>query len=143
MDEDFKRKQAEAVRAEVLKSDIVITTALIPGKPAPRLVTAEMVAGMKAGSVIVDLAAEAGGNVEGCVRDQVTVTPNGVTIIGHSNLPSRLGRDASALFARNIFNFVQLMIEKGGTLKVNWDDELIKGTLVSKDGQVVHPGLQG
>jgi len=66
-----------------------------------------------------------------------------VTIIGHSNLPSRLGRDASSLFARNIFNFVQLMIEKGGNLKVNWDDELIKGTLVTKDGQVVHPGLQG
>ncbi len=143
MDEDFKRKQAEAVHAEVLKADIVITTALIPGRAAPRLVTAEMVAGMKSGSVIVDLAAEAGGNVEGCVRDQVTVTANGVTIIGHSNLPSRLGRDASALFARNIFNFVQLMIEKGGNLKVNWDDELIKGTLVTKDGQVVHPGLQG
>ena len=143
MDEDFKRKQAEAVRAEVLKSDILVTTALIPGRPAPRLVTADMVAGMKAGSVIVDLAAEAGGNVEGCVRDQVTVTSNGVTIIGHCNLPSRLGRDASSLFARNIFNFVQLMIEKGGNLKVNWDDELIKGTLVTKDGQVVHPSLQG
>jgi NAD(P) transhydrogenase subunit alpha len=143
MDEDFKRKQAEAVRAEVLKADIVITTALIPGRPAPRLVTADMVAGMKAGSVIVDLAAEAGGNVEGCVKDQAVTTANGVTILGHTNLPARLGRDASALFARNILNFVSLMIEKGGTLKINWDDELVKGTLVAKDGQIVHPGLQG
>jgi NAD(P) transhydrogenase subunit alpha len=144
MDEEFKRKQAEAVRAEVLKADIVITTALIPGRPAPRLVTADMVAGMKAGSVIVDLAAESGGNVEGTQKDQVVTTPNGVIIIGPSNLPARLGRDSSALFAKNILNFVSLMIEKGtGALKINWDDELVKGTLVAKDGQVTHPSLQG
>ncbi|MSO72979.1 MAG: Re/Si-specific NAD(P)(+) transhydrogenase subunit alpha [Rhodospirillaceae bacterium] len=144
MDDDFKRKQAEAVHAEVLKSDIVITTALIPGRPAPKLVTAAMVAGMKNGSVIVDLAAEAGGNVEGTVKDQATVTANGVTILGHTNMASRLGRDASALFAKNIFNFVTPMLEKGtGALKINWDDELVKGTLVTKDGRIVHPTLAG
>jgi NAD(P) transhydrogenase subunit alpha len=142
MDEDFKRKQAEAVRAEVLKADIVITTALIPGRPAPKLVTADMVAGMKAGSIIVDLAAEAGGNVDGTVKDQMTTTTNGVTILGYTNMASRLGRDASSLFAKNIFNFVAPMLEKGtGALKINWDDELVKGTLVTKDGAVVHPAL--
>ncbi len=142
MDDDFKRKQAEAVHAEVLKSDIVITTALIPGRPAPKLVTAAMVAGMKNGSVIVDLAAEAGGNVEGTVKDQATVTANGVTILGYTNMASRLGRDASALFAKNILNFVTPMLEKGtGALKINWDDELVKGTLVTKDGRIVHPSL--
>jgi len=142
MDEDFKRKQAEAVHAEVLKADIVITTALIPGRPAPKLVTAAMVAGMKNGSVIVDLAAEAGGNVDGTVKDQAAVTANGVTILGYTNMAARLGRDASALFAKNILNFVSPMLEKGtAALKINWDDELVKGTLVTKDGAVVHPQL--
>jgi len=144
MDEDFKRKQADAVHAEVLKADIIITTALIPGRPAPRLVTAEMVAHMKSGSVIVDLAAEAGGNVEGTRTDEVIVTPNGVTILGYANLPTRLARDASALFAKNVFNFVTPMIDKAsGTFNVNWDDELVKGTLITKDGQIVYPGLRG
>jgi NAD(P) transhydrogenase subunit alpha len=144
MDDDFKRKQAEAVHAEVLKADIVITTALIPGRPAPKLVNAAMVAGMKNGSVIVDLAAEAGGNVDGTVKDQVVTTANGVTILGHTNMASRLGRDASALFAKNILNFVTPMLEKGtGNLKINWDDELVKGTLVTKDGAIVHPSLAG
>ena len=144
MDDDFKKKQAEAVHAEVLKADIVITTALIPGRPAPSLVTAEMVAGMKNGSVIVDLAAEAGGNVAGTVKDQAIVTSNGVTILGYTNMASRLGRDASALFAKNIFNFVTPMLEKGtAALKINWDDELVKGTLVTKDGAVVQPSLAG
>ena len=144
MDEDFKRKQAEAVRAEVLKADIVITTALIPGRPAPKLVTADMVAGMKAGSVVVDLAAEAGGNVDGTVKDQVVTTANGVTILGHTNMSARLARDASMLFAKNILNFVSPMLEKGtGNLKINWDDELVKGTLVTKDGALVHPSLAG
>jgi NAD(P) transhydrogenase subunit alpha len=142
MDDEFKRKQAEAVHAEVLKSDIVITTALIPGRPAPKLVNAAMVAGMKAGSVIVDLAAEAGGNVEGTVADKATIPANGVTILGYTNMSARLGRDASSLFAKNIFNFVSPMLEKGtGTLKMNWEDELVKGTLVTKDGQIVHPSL--
>jgi len=144
MDDDFKRKQAEAVHAEVLKADIVITTALIPGRPAPKLVTAEMVAGMKNGSVIVDLAAEAGGNVDGTVKDKVTITSNGVTILGYTNMSSRLGRDASNLFAKNILNFVTPMVEKGtAALKINWDDELVKGTLVTKDGAIVNATLAG
>ena len=144
MDDDFKKKQAAAVHAEVLKADIVITTALIPGRPAPKLVTADMVAGMKAGSVIVDLAAEAGGNVDGTVKDQVITTANGVTILGHTNMSARLARDASMLFAKNILNFVTPMLEKGtGNLKINWDDELVKGTLVTKDGNLVHPSLAG
>jgi NAD(P) transhydrogenase subunit alpha len=141
MDEDFKKKQAEAIATEVAKSDILITTALIPGRPAPRLVTAAMVASMKSGSVIVDLAVESGGNVEGSKKGEVVVTGNGVIILGHANVPARLARDASALYAKNVFNFLALMIEKGGNLKVNWDDELVKGTLVTKDGQVVHPSL--
>ena len=144
MDEDFKRKQAEAVAAEVAKSDIIITTALIPGRKAPTLVSAEMVASMNAGSVIVDLAVESGGNVVGSEKDKVVITANGVTIMGHSNVPARLARDASALYAKNILNFLSLMIEKGtGNLKINFDDELVKGTLVTKDGQVIHPSLAG
>ncbi len=144
MDDDFKKKQAEAVKTEVLKSDIIVTTALIPGRPAPKLVTADMVAGMKAGSVIVDLAAEAGGNVDGTVKDEAVTTANGVTIIGYTNMASRLARDAGSLFAKNIFNFVMPMLDKeGGALNINWDDELVKGTLVTKDGNVVHPSLAG
>ena len=144
MSDDFKKKQAEAVRAEVVKADIVITTALIPGRPAPRLVTADMVADMKAGSIIVDLAVEAGGNVEGSKLDEVVVTDNGVTILGHANVAARLARDASALYARNLFNFLSPMIDKeSGALTIDWDDELVKGTLVTKDGAVVHPGLTG
>ena len=144
MDEDFKKKQAEAVTAEVLKSDILVTTALIPGRPAPKLVTADMVAGMKAGSVIVDLAAEAGGNVDDTVKDDVVTTANGVTIIGRTNMASRLGRDASSLFARNVLNFVTPMLDKeSGALNINWNDELVQGTLITKDGDVVHPSLAG
>jgi NAD(P) transhydrogenase subunit alpha len=144
MDAEFQQKQAAAVRAEVLKADIIVTTALIPGKPAPRLVSADMVANMKAGSVIVDLAAEAGGNVEDTQYDQAITTPNGVTVLGYANFPARLPRDASALFARNILNFVTPMIDKAdGSLAVNWDDEVVKGTLVTRDGTVVHPILQG
>jgi H+-translocating NAD(P) transhydrogenase subunit alpha len=142
MDDEFKQKQAAAVAAEVAKSDILITTALIPGRPAPKLVSADMVRSMKAGSVIVDLAVETGGNVAGSVKDQVTTTDNGVIILGHSNVPARLPRDASALFAKNVLNFVTLMVEKGtGNLKINFDDELVKGTLITKDGAVIHPAL--
>jgi len=99
---------------------------------------------MRPGSVIVDLAAEAGGNVEGTVKDQIVTTANGVTILGYTNMSARLGRDASSLFSKNILNFITLMLEKGtGNLKINWDDELIKGTLVTKDGHIVHPSLAG
>ena len=144
MSDDFKKKQAEAVRAEVVKSDIVITTALIPGRPAPKLVAADLVSEMKAGSIIVDLAVEAGGNVEGSKLDEVVVTDNGVTILGHANVAARLARDASALYARNLFNFLSPFIDKEtGALAIDWDDEVVTGTLVTKDGDVVHPGLTG
>jgi NAD(P) transhydrogenase subunit alpha len=144
MSDDFKKKQAEAVRAEVLKSDIIVTTALIPGRPAPVLVTADMVSAMKPGSVIVDLAVEAGGNVEGAKLGEVVTTGNGVTIIGHANVPARLARDASALYARNLFNFLSPFIDKEtGDLNINWEDDVITGTLVTKDGKVVHPRLTG
>jgi len=143
MDEEFKKRQAQAVREEVTKADIVITTALIPGKPAPRLVTEDMIKDMKAGSVIVDLAAEAGGNVEGSELDKV-VSKHGVVIMGYANLASRLPRDSSSLYARNLYNFVATMVDKGtGALAVDWDDELVTGTLVTKEQQVVHPALGG
>jgi len=144
MSDEFKKKQAEAVRAEVVKADIVITTALVPGRPAPRLITADVVADMKAGSIIVDLAVESGGNVEGSVLDEEVVTENGVTILGHANVASRLARDASSLYARNLVNFLTPMIDKdSGTFNMKWEDEVVTGTLVTKDGKVIHPHLTG
>lgn len=144
MSDEFKQKQAEAVRAEVVKADIVITTALIPGRPAPKLVAADVVADMKAGSIIVDLAVESGGNVEGSQLGETVTTDNGVTIIGHANMPARLARDSSALYARNLFNFLSPMIDKEtGDLNIDWEDDVVTGTLVTKEGQVVHPRLTG
>jgi H+-translocating NAD(P) transhydrogenase subunit alpha len=143
MDEDYKKRQAEAL-AEVIKTqDIVISTALIPGKPAPELITGDMVKSMKAGSVIVDLAAASGGNCKLTKPDAVVKTENGVTIIGYTNMPSRAASDASPLYARNLQTFVMtLMFDKESkTLNVMSDDELIKGTLVTKGGAVVHPAL--
>ncbi len=143
MDEDYKRRQAEALAATIKTQDIVITTALIPGKLAPELITREMVASMKAGSVIVDLAAAAGGNCKLTKKDEKIVTENGVIILGYSDLPSRASTDASPLYSRNLFNFITtLMVDKETKgLKVQSDDELIKGTLVTKGGAVVHPSL--
>lgn len=143
MDEDYKRRQGEAL-AEVIKTqDIVISTALIPGKPAPELITSDMVKSMKAGSVIVDLAAANGGNCKLTRADEVVTTENGVTIIGYTNMPSRAASDASPLYARNLQTFVMtLMFDKETkTLKVLSDDELIKGTLVTKGGALVHAAL--
>lgn len=143
MDEDYKKRQAEALAAVIKTQDIVISTALIPGKPAPELITAEMVASMKAGSVIVDLAAANGGNCKLTKADDLVVTNNGVTIIGYTNMPSRAASDASPLYARNLQTFIlTLMFDKETkTLKIMSDDELIKGTLVTKGGVVVHPML--
>jgi H+-translocating NAD(P) transhydrogenase subunit alpha len=143
MDEDYKRRQAEALAAVIKLQDIVITTALIPGRPAPELITSEMVKSMKSGSVIVDLAAAAGGNCKLTKRDEVVVTENGVTILGYTDLPSRAAADASPLYARNLLNFIiTLMFDKETkTLKVLSDDELIKGTLIAKGGSIVHPML--
>ncbi len=142
MSEAYKQKQAALVAETIKKQDIVITTALIPGRPAPRLITAEMVRSMKPGSVIVDLAVEQGGNVEGSKPGEI-VDADGVKIVGHINVPSRLAADASALYAKNLLNFLTPLVDaEAKALKIDWDDEIVKGVLVTKDGGVVHPALQ-
>jgi NAD(P) transhydrogenase subunit alpha len=121
---------------------VVITTALIPGRPAPRLISAAHVASMKPGSVIVDLAVEAGGNVEGSKPDQIVTTANGVKIVGWSNLPGRIAADASALYARNLQAFVGLLL-KDGALALDLDEEILKAAVVTHGGAVVHEGVKG
>jgi NAD(P) transhydrogenase subunit alpha len=144
MSAEYQAKQAALTAEHIKKQDIVITTALIPGRKAPVLVTAEMIATMKPGSVIVDLAAEQGGNTPLTKPDQVVTTPNGVTIMGYTNLPARLAADTSSLYARNLFNFVALIVDKKtGALALNWDDEIVKGAGVTRDGEIVHPSLKG
>ena len=142
MSKEYQAKQAALTAEHIKKQDIVITTALIPGRPAPRLVTAAMVASMRPGSVIVDLAVERGGNVEGAVAGQVVVV-GGVKIVGHLNVPGRLAASASSLYAKNLLTFVETLIDKKEkTLAVNWDDELVKATVLTRDGAVVHPNFQ-
>ncbi len=142
MSDDYKRKQAELVATHIAKQDVVITTALIPGRPAPRLVTAEMVASMKPGSVIVDLAIERGGNVEGAIADNIADL-GGVKVIGILNMPGRIAASASALYARNLYAFVETLVdETHKKLAVDWDDELVKATGLTRDGAVVHPSFQ-
>jgi len=142
MSDDYKKKQAELVFEHVKKQDIVITTALIPGRDAPVLISDEMLAVMKPGSVIVDLAVEAGGNVTQSKPGEIVETSNGVLIVGHRNVPSRLASDASALYAKNLLNFLQPMINKEtGALEMDWEDEIILGTGLTKDGKIVHPLL--
>ncbi len=142
MSNDYQAKQATLVAAHIAKQDIVITTALIPGRPAPKLVSAEMVASMRAGSVIIDLAVERGGNVEGAKAGEIVTTSNGVKIVGHNNVPGRLAATASALYARNLYAFVETMIDKPNkAIAVKWDDELVKATCLTRDGAVVHPNF--
>jgi NAD(P) transhydrogenase subunit alpha len=144
MSDAYKKKQAALLAETITKQDIVITTALIPGRKAPVLVSDEMVATMKPGSVIVDLAVEQGGNCPLSKPDQVVTTPNGVKIIGYGNLPSRIAVDASALYAKNLLAFLTPLVEKGGqALKIDTADEVVAGTLVTRDGAVVHPQLKG
>jgi NAD(P) transhydrogenase subunit alpha len=141
MSAEYQAKQAALVAEHIKKQDIVITTALIPGRPAPKLVSAPMVASMKPGSVIVDLAVERGGNVEGAVAGQV-VEVNGVKIVGHLNVAGRIAASASLLYAKNLYAFLETLVDKKTSkLAVNWDDELVKATLVTKGGQIVHPSL--
>ncbi|PZQ48726.1 MAG: Re/Si-specific NAD(P)(+) transhydrogenase subunit alpha [Micavibrio aeruginosavorus] len=141
MSAEYKEKQAKLVEETIAKQDIVITTALIPGRPAPKLVTAKMVESMKPGSVIVDLAVESGGNCELSIAGEVVVK-HGVKIVGHRNVPSRLATDASALYARNILNLLGLVIDKeSASLKINWEDDVIKGLALTKDGAVIHPNF--
>jgi NAD(P) transhydrogenase subunit alpha len=142
MSEEYQRKQEEIIHENIKKMDIVITTALIPGKPAPVLVNEEMVKDMKPGSVIVDLAAEAGGNCPLSEMDKV-VTAHDVAILSYENIPSRIPGVASSLFARNLLNFIALLIdEETRTLKFDMADEIIQGTLVTHNGQIIHPAFQ-
>ncbi len=142
MSKEYQAKQAALVAEHIKKQDIVITTALIPGRPAPRLISAEMVQSMRPGSVVVDLAVERGGNVEGVKPDAVTEV-NGVKIVGYRNVPGRLAASASSLYARNLLNFVELLVDKKTkTLAVNWDDEIVKATALTRDGAVIHPNFQ-
>ncbi len=142
MSDAYKAKQAELVAAHIAKQDIVITTALIPGRPAPRLVTAGMVESMRAGSVIVDLAVERGGNCELSQPGELTTSANGVKIVGYSSV-TRLPASASALYARNLYAFAETLIDKTNkTLAVDWDDELVKATCLTRDGAIVHPNFQ-
>ncbi|RWN61839.1 MAG: Re/Si-specific NAD(P)(+) transhydrogenase subunit alpha [Mesorhizobium sp.] len=144
MSREYQAKQAALTAEHIAKQDIVITTALIPGRPAPKLVSAAMVASMKPGSVIVDLAVERGGNVEGAVPGQVVTTANGVKIVGHLNVPGRVAASASLLYARNLFAFLETLVDKTDkTLAINRDDELVKATMLTDGGQVVHPAFAG
>ena len=142
MSAEYQKKQADLLAGHIKTQDIVITTALIPGRSAPRLVSAAMVESMKAGSVIVDLAAERGGNCE-LTQPGRTVEHNGVRIAGPLNLAGEVPVSASSLYAKNLLAFLETMIDrKEKALKVDWNDEIVKGTLVARDGRIVHPGLQ-
>ncbi len=140
MSDDYKRQQAELVAGHIAKQDMVITTALIPGRKAPILVTKAMVASMKPGSIIVDLAVEQGGNVEGAKMGEVVVTANGVSILGHANMPGRLSADSSALFSRNHYNFLSQYFTKDGFV-MPAEDDLVKGTQLTSGGEIVHPNF--
>lgn len=142
MSDDYKRQQAALVAETIKKQDIVICTALIPGRAAPKLVSKEMVASMKTGSVIVDLAVEQGGNCEVSEAGAV-VDYNGVKIVGYKNMPSRIAVDSSALYARNVYNYVALLSAKaGGALEVNWEDEIVKAVTLTRGGGIVHSQFQ-
>ena len=143
MSPEYQAKQAALVSEHIRKQDIVITTALIPGRPAPRLVSAEQAASMRPGSVIVDLAVEQGGNVAGSKRGEVVETEGGVKIVGYANLPGRIAADASALYARNLFAFAGLFLDKEGAFAPDLEDEILKAALVTQGGAVVHPALAG
>ncbi|MFH1157410.1 MAG: Re/Si-specific NAD(P)(+) transhydrogenase subunit alpha [Pseudomonadota bacterium] len=141
MSDDYKQKQAVLVAETIKKQDIVITTALIPGKKAPVLVNDDMVKSMKTGSVIVDMAVEQGGNCT-LSRPGEVVEVNGVRIVGHLNMPSRIAVDSSALYARNLLSFLTPLIDKEAkSLKINWEDEIVKASMLTRDGSVVHPNF--
>jgi NAD(P) transhydrogenase subunit alpha len=142
MSKEYQAKQAALVAEHIKKQDIVITTALIPGRPAPRLISAAMVASMRPGSVIVDLAVERGGNVEGARPGEI-VEIDSIKIVGHLNVAGRIAATASSLYARNLYAFVETLIDKNTkALAINWDDEIVKATALTRDGAVVHPGFQ-
>jgi NAD(P) transhydrogenase subunit alpha len=141
MSAEYQAKQAALVAEHIRTQDIVVTTALIPGRKAPVLITRQMVAALRPGSVIVDLAVEQGGNVEGSEFGKTVTTENGVAIIGHANVPSRIAVDASQLYAKNLLAFLGLLIDKEKQLRIDTTDEIVKATLLTRDGAVVHPQL--
>jgi H+-translocating NAD(P) transhydrogenase subunit alpha len=141
MSKEYQAKQAALVAEHIKKQDIVITTALIPGRPAPRLISKEMVASMRPGSVIVDLAVERGGNCELAKAGEV-VEAGGVKIVGHRNVPSRVAASASSLYAKNLFAFLEILVDRNAkALAVKWDDEIVKATALTRDGAVIHPSF--
>ncbi len=142
MSKEYQAKQAALVAEHIKKQDIVITTALIPGRPAPKLISADMVASMRPGSVIIDLAVERGGNVEGARPGEV-VQVGGVKIVGHLNVAGRLAASASALYAKNLYTLLEILVDKSSkTLDVKWDDEIVKAIALTRDGAVIHPNFQ-
>ena len=143
MSSEYQALQAELTAKHIAKQDIVITTALIPGRDAPVLVTKAMLDTMKPGSVLVDLAVERGGNVEGAKPGKIVTTKNGVHIVGYLNWPSRMASDSSNMFARNLKNFLPLVTTEDGAYAPDWEDEIIQGCALTKDGEVVHPRLKG
>ncbi|MEP6343983.1 MAG: Re/Si-specific NAD(P)(+) transhydrogenase subunit alpha [Maricaulaceae bacterium] len=138
MSPEYQKLQAELTASHVAKQDIVITTALIPGRKAPVLITKAMLDTMKPGSVLIDLAVERGGNVEGAKPGEIVTTKNGVHIVGHLNWPSRMAADASNMFARNLKAFLPLVTAEDGSFAPDWDDEIVKGCALTKDGEIIH-----
>ena len=141
MSEEYLKKQAELVAQHLVRQDIVITTALTPGRAAPKLLSEAHVRSMRPGSVIVDIAVEQGGNCA-LSRAGEIVDVDGVRVVGYSNLPGRVAADASMLYARNIWNFVSPMLGEGGTLNIEWEDELVRGTCLTRSGTVIHPDFR-
>jgi NAD(P) transhydrogenase subunit alpha len=141
MSPEYQKKQAELVAAHIAKQDIVVTTALIPGRPAPVLVTEAMVKAMRPGSVVVDLAVSQGGNCPLSKPDEI-VDVNGVKVIGFSNLPAHIAADSSALYARNLLALLPLLTGEDKSLSPKWDDEIVKAAVLTRDGAVVHPSLK-
>jgi len=142
MSREYQARQAALVAEHIKKQDIVITTALIPGRPAPRLISAQMVRSMRPGSVIVDLAVERGGNCEQAKPGEVAEV-GGVKIVGHRNMPGRLAATASSLYAKNLYAFLEILVDKSSkSLAVDWDDEIVKATALTRDGAIVHPSFQ-
>jgi NAD(P) transhydrogenase subunit alpha len=141
MSKEYQAKQAALIADHIKRQDIVITTALIPGRPAPQLISRDMVLSMRPGSIIVDLAVERGGNCELAKGDEV-VSVNDIKIVGHLNVPGRIAASASSLYARNLFAFLEVLIDKKEKkLAVKWDDEIVKSTALTRDGAVIHPSF--
>lgn len=135
--EEYKQKQQQKIKDSIAKADIVITTAQIPGKKAPVLITEDMLAGMRNGSIVIDIAAATGGNTP-FTKNNETIVHNGVTIVGNSSLQASMPSDASKLYGKNIMNFLQLITSKEGSINLNWEDDLVKGTCITHNGEIVN-----